>query len=74
MEAALLCIIGGAIGLFFVYILTLILSGPLKFPVYISMPMLLGAIIICIVVGILAGIIPARRAAKMDPVVAIRSK
>ncbi|GAB2821571.1 ABC transporter permease [Ferruginibacter profundus] len=74
MEAALLCIIGGAIGLFFVYILTLILSGPLKFPVYISLPMLLGAVIICIVVGILAGIIPARRAAKMDPVVAIRSK
>jgi putative ABC transport system permease protein len=74
MEAALLCIIGGAFGLLLVYILTLILSGPLKFPVFISMPMLVTAIIICIVVGILAGIIPARRAAKMDPVVAIRSK
>jgi putative ABC transport system permease protein len=73
MEAALLCIIGGAFGLFFVYILTLILSGPLKFPVYISIPMLVTTVIICIVVGILAGIIPARRAAKMDPVVAIRS-
>jgi putative ABC transport system permease protein len=73
MEAALLCIIGGAFGLFLVYILTLILSGPLKFPVYISVPMLAITVVICIVVGILAGIIPARRAAKMDPVVAIRS-
>ncbi len=74
MEAALLCIIGGAFGLFFVYILTLILSGPLNFPVFISLPMLVTTIIICITVGILAGIIPASQAAKMDPVVAIRSK
>ena len=74
MEATVLCILGGAIGLFFVYILTLILSGPLHFPVYISLPMLFTTIIICISVGILAGIIPASQAAKMDPVTAIRSK
>jgi putative ABC transport system permease protein len=73
MEAALMCIIGGAIGLFFVWLLTLILSGPLHFPVFISVPLLFATVIICIIVGILAGIIPARRAAKMDPVVAIRS-
>jgi putative ABC transport system permease protein len=34
---------------------------------------MLMAIIICIIVGILAGFIPARQAARMDPVVAIRS-
>jgi putative ABC transport system permease protein len=73
MEAALLCLIGGAFGLVFVYILTLILSGPLNFPVFISLPMLAATVIICLVVGILAGIIPASQAAKMDPVVAIRS-
>ena len=73
MEAALMCILGGAVGLFFVWILTLILSGPFKFPVFISVPLLFATVIICIVVGILAGIIPARQAAKMDPVVAIRS-
>jgi putative ABC transport system permease protein len=74
LEAAVLCILGGAIGLFFVYILTLILSGPLHFPVYISIPMLISTIIICVTVGILAGIIPAAQAAKMDPVAAIRGK
>lgn len=74
MEATLLCIMGGAMGLFFVWILTLILSGPLNFPVYISIPMLITTIIICVSVGILAGIIPASQAAKMDAVVAIRSK
>lgn len=74
MEAAILCLMGGAIGLLFVYILTLILSGPLDFPVYISLPLLITTVIICLITGILAGIFPASRAAKMDPVVAIRSK
>lgn len=74
MEAAILCLLGGAFGLFFVYILTLVLSGPLNFPVYVSLPLLISTVIICLVVGVLAGIFPASRAAKMDPVVAIRSK
>jgi putative ABC transport system permease protein len=73
MEATILCLMGGAMGLFLVYILTVILSGPLDFPVYISLPLLVATIVICLVVGILAGIFPASRAAKMDPVVAIRS-
>ena len=74
LEAAILCLIGGAFGLLFVYILGLILSGPLNFPVYVSIPLLVSTVAICIVVGVLAGIFPASRAAKMDPVVAIRSK
>lgn len=73
-EAAMLCLMGGFFGLIFVYILTLILSGPLNFPVYVSIPMLMVTVVICLVVGILAGIIPASQAAKMDPVTAIRSK
>ncbi|HTB51444.1 MAG TPA: ABC transporter permease [Ferruginibacter sp.] len=73
MEATILCLMGGAVGLFLVYILTLILSGPLDFPVYISFPLLIATVIICLVVGVIAGIFPASRAAKMDPVVAIRS-
>ena len=73
LESAFLCIIGGLIGLTLVFILTLILSGVLDFPVYISTNNMVMAIVICIIVGILAGFIPARQAARMDPVVAIRS-
>jgi len=73
LEAAILCILGGAVGLVLVYIMTLILSGPLEFPVYLSLPMILTTVVICLVVGIVAGIIPASRAARMDPVKAIRS-
>ena len=74
IEAAILCLMGGAIGLIFVFILTLVLSGPLEFPVYISWPLLGATVLICLIVGVLAGIFPASRAAKMDAVVAIRSK
>lgn len=74
LEAAIICIMGGLIGLFLVYILTLILSSLFNFPVFISAGILTLAISICIIIGILAGIIPASIAAKLDPVVAIRSK
>ncbi|ULQ57501.1 ABC transporter permease [Flavihumibacter rivuli] len=74
MESAFLCIMGGLIGLILVFILTQIISGMLGFPIYISVKILAFAIGICIFIGVLAGIIPASIAAKMDPVVAIRSK
>jgi putative ABC transport system permease protein len=74
LESAFLCIIGGLIGLTLVFILTKILSGALDFPVFISTSNMTMAIVICIVVGVLAGFIPASQAARMDPVVAIRSK
>ena len=73
MEAVLLCIIGGAIGLLIVYVTLTIFSRLAHFPLFISTPLLFVSLIICVAVGILAGIIPARRAAKMDPVAAIRS-
>ncbi|MBS1920890.1 MAG: ABC transporter permease [Bacteroidetes bacterium] len=74
LESAFLCIVGGLIGLLLVFVLTQILSGALHFPVYISIGNMIMAISICIIVGIMAGFIPASQAAKMDPVVAIRSK
>ena len=74
LESAFLCIVGGMIGLLLVFVLTQILSGALNFPVYISTDNMMMAIIICIIVGIVAGFIPASQAARMDPVAAIRSK
>jgi len=74
LESAFLCIIGGLIGLTLVFLLTQILTNALNFPVYISTSNMVLAILVCIIVGILAGFIPARQAARMDPVVAMRSK
>ncbi|MBK9571061.1 MAG: ABC transporter permease [Chitinophagaceae bacterium] len=74
LESAFLCIIGGLIGLLLVFLLTQLLSKALNFPVFISTGYMILAIVICIIVGILAGFIPALQAAKMDPVAAIRGK
>lgn len=74
LESAFLCVIGGFIGLLLVYLLTLALNAVMPFPIFISKGIITLAFSICIVLGILSGIIPASIAAKMDPVVAIRTK
>ena len=74
LESAFLCIIGGMIGLILVFALTLFLSSVVGFAVTIQPNILFLAISICLIVGVVAGIIPATIAARMDPVVAIRSK
>lgn len=74
LESAIICILGGIIGLVLVYLLTLVLTNLFNFPVFISGGILFLAISICIIIGILAGIIPALTASRLDPVVAIRSK
>ena len=73
LESAFLCIIGGMIGLMLVFGLTKIITVVFDFPIFISTSNMLLSIGICIVVGVLAGIIPASQAARMNPVVAIRS-
>ena len=74
LESAFLCIMGGLLGLIIVFLLTLASTAIFGFTVFIAPKILVLAISICIIVGVLAGIIPASIAAKMDPVVAIRSK
>jgi putative ABC transport system permease protein len=74
LESALICIIGGLIGILLVVVMSQLLSSAFDFPIYVSTQILGLAIFICIAIGMLAGIIPAMIASKMDPVVAIRSK
>ncbi len=74
IESALLCIMGGVIGLILVWLVAQLLSSALGFPVFIAPNIIVLALTVCVVLGILSGIIPASLAAKMNPVVAIRTK
>jgi putative ABC transport system permease protein len=73
LESAFLCIIGGLIGMGAVFLLTVIFSTMLDFHVFIPLNIIGLAVFMCLFTGVLAGIIPAFVAARMDPVVAIRS-
>jgi putative ABC transport system permease protein len=74
LESAFLCIIGGLVGLLLVWILTLALSTVLPFAITIAPSIIFLAFSICIILGVVSGIIPASIAAKMNPVEAIRTK
>ena len=74
MESSFLCIIGGLIGLLLVFLITLALSSALPFKVGLSPSIIMLGLGISIGVGLIAGFIPAWTAARLDPVVAIRSK
>ena len=74
LESAFLCILGGLFGLLLVWGLASLLSTVMPFPIVIAPNIIILAFSICIILGILSGIIPASIAARMNPVVAIRSK
>jgi putative ABC transport system permease protein len=73
LESAFLCVVGGLIGLLLIFILTKVATAALGFPIFLSPGIISIAILICIAAGIAAGIVPAYKAAVMDPAVAIRS-
>lgn len=72
-EAIILCVIGGSIGLFMVWITSLILTNILEFEFVLSIWNIIIGSGLSIIVGIVSGIIPAITASKLDPVEAIRT-
>ena len=73
IESVTLCLTGGLIGIVIVLLLSVVLTHVADFPVTLSVKNFLTGVIVSGVVGVLAGFIPARTAARLDPVVAIRS-
>ena len=70
-ESIFLCLIGGGVGILMVYGLSFVSLGSLDLVLSLD-NVLLGAGLSSII-GIVAGIVPAIKASRMDPVIAIRS-
>lgn len=73
IEAIFLCVMGGIIGIIFVWLLSLIVNSASDMHFTMSLQNMLIGILTSAIVGIIAGFIPAYKASKLDPVVAIRS-
>ena len=74
VEAAVLCVIGGAMGLFLAIAGGTALTVYADFPVPIGFDVGIGAIIFSAVVGLVFGGYPAIRASRLSPIEALRSE
>lgn len=73
-EAVVLAVFGGLIGMGFVFIGTLIAQVAMDFDVTLSLSNFVFGNVLSTAIGIIAGLIPAYGASRLDPVEAIRSK
>lgn len=71
-EAIILCLIGGLLGIFFVYLATL-LAANFDFNMSLSVGNVITGITISVLIGLISGLFPAAKASRLDPVEAIRS-
>jgi putative ABC transport system permease protein len=72
IEAASICLIGGIIALAIAWPLTLLMGKIM--PAVLSLPVVALALFMALVTGIFAGFFPAWRAARMNPVDALRNE
>lgn len=71
-EAAVLTSLGGIIGIIFGIILAKLISTLNGIPVAISAPAILISVVFSLVIGVVFGMLPAVKAAKLNPIDALR--
>jgi len=72
VEAVTLSMMGGAIGIFFGLVGSALISNFLSWPTLVSIKAIITAAIFSAAVGIFFGYYPARKAAQLDPIEALR--
>ena len=73
LEAILISVAGGLLGLALGVTASVVLASVTGFPLIPSPAAALGALAVSMLVGVLSGYLPARRAARLAPVTALRS-
>jgi len=72
IEAVVLCLLGGIIGILCGRGCSLLVEALLKWPISMSIPAILAALIVSGTVGVAFGFYPAWKASRMNPIDALR--
>ena len=72
IESIVLSLTGGAIGIILGVVLSLVIPAFLGWPTLVSMMAIVGSVLFSAAVGIFFGYYPARKAASLDPIEALR--
>jgi len=72
IEAVILTLMGGFLGIIFGVVIYFVLSSILNFPFIISLPAIFLAVAVSSIIGIIFGFYPAKKAAELSPIEALR--
>jgi putative ABC transport system permease protein len=74
LEASILGLTGGALGALLAVVGTGVLPHVIGYPISLSMQASIGALLVAIAIGVIFGVYPASRAARLAPIDALRSE
>ena len=72
IESIVLSLTGGTVGIILGIVLSLVIPAMLGWPTLVSMMAIVGSVLFSVAVGIFFGYYPARKAAALDPIEALR--
>ena len=72
LESIMISVTGGAMGVGFGWLVSLAANTLLNFPAQVPLWSVVVSFIVCVIIGVGFGYFPARKAARMDPIEAIR--
>ena len=72
VEAVVLCLSGGVVGIILGGLFSYLITVLLKWPVEFSLPAVAAAFLVSVTVGLIFGYYPAGKAARLDPIEALR--
>jgi putative ABC transport system permease protein len=72
-ESAVLAATGGLIGILTAYLIVLLVKSVFSFPMEMPLAAVILSLVVSTAVGLFFGIFPAMRAAKLDPIEALRA-